>query len=124
MESILTDKQEKFLELIFLPEYCNNYKAAAIEAGYSVNTPVWQIVNGLKQEILDRVELNLALHAPNASNKIVEVMNNPDSKGSKSVLDASGMILDRVGIVKKEKLEIDHKSVNGMFILPAKKEVT
>ena len=32
-------------------------------------------------------------------------------------------ILDRVGVVKKERVEVDHKTNGGVFILPAKKEV-
>ena len=41
-------------------------------------------------------------------------------------LQAAQTILDRVGVVKKkERLEVDHKTNGGgVFILPAKEEVT
>lgn len=122
MSSQLTDNQEKFLELIFLPEYKNNYAKAAVDAGYSPTTPVTNIVKSVKQEILERVDLYLALNAPKAANSVLDVLDNSDAKGAKAKLEASAMILDRVGISKKERLEIEHKSANGILILPAKKD--
>ena len=120
---MLTDKQEKFLELIFTPLYMNDYKGAAIEAGYSVNSSVWQIVDGLKEKILERVELELALSSPAAAKKIIEVLHNGETKGAKSILDAASTILDRAGLVKKDKMEVEHKGASGVFIMPSKKPI-
>lgn len=118
----LTLNQEKFLELIFLPEYIDNYKQAALDAGYASSTPVSNIVNSLKKEILERVDSYLAQHAPKSVKRVLDVLENPDMKGAKAALEAAAMILDRVGVTKKERLEIEHKAASGVFIIPAKKE--
>ena len=38
-------------------------------------------------------------------------------------LQAAQTILDRVGVTKKEKLDINHKVTNSVFILPEKKTI-
>jgi len=38
-------------------------------------------------------------------------------------LQAAQSILDRVGVTKKERLEVNHTSTGGVFILPAKEEI-
>lgn len=121
---MLTDKQTKFLDLIFLPEYIDDYKSAALAAGYSPTTPINNIIDGVKEMILERVEMYLALSAPKSAKRVVDVLNDPEIKGAKAILEASGMILDRVGVVKKDRIEIEHKSASGIFIIPAKKELT
>ena len=35
-------------------------------------------------------------------------------------LEAAKQILDRIGIVRKDQLDINMKSLHGIFILPAK----
>ena len=37
-------------------------------------------------------------------------------------LQAAQTILDRVGVTKQERVEVNHKTSGGVFILPAKKE--
>jgi len=38
-------------------------------------------------------------------------------------MEAAKQILDRIGIAKKEKLDISLKAVHGLFILPSKDEI-
>ncbi|ASF00192.1 hypothetical protein [uncultured virus] len=38
-------------------------------------------------------------------------------------LQAAQTILDRVGVTKKERLEVNHNNTGGVFILPAKEEI-
>jgi hypothetical protein len=38
-------------------------------------------------------------------------------------MEAAKQILDRIGIAKKEKLDINLKAVHGLFILPSKDEI-
>jgi|TARA_Y100001938_G_C8046086_1_gene408992 hypothetical protein len=117
----LTDKQQKFLD--YLVETNGNPKKAAELAGYSGNH--YQVVKSLKNEIIDLATDVLANSAPEAAFKLVDIMNTDapiPQIGNK--LQAAQAILDRVGVVKKERVEVDHKTNGGVFILPAKKEVT
>ena len=117
----LTDKQQKFLD--YLVETNGNPKEAAELAGYTGNH--YQVVKSLKTEIRDLATDVLANSAPEAAFKLVDIMNTDapiPQIGNK--LQAAQAILDRVGVVKKERVEVDHKTNGGVFILPAKKEVT
>ena len=116
----LTDKQQKFLDCLI--EHNGNAKLAAQEAGYSGNH--YQVVKSLKNEIIDLATDILANSAPQAALKMVDIMNTdmPIPQVANK-LQAAQTILDRVGVVKKERVEGDHKTNGGVFILPAKKEV-
>ena len=116
----LTEKQQKFLDC--LVETKGNAKEAAELAGYSGNH--YQVVKSLKNEIIDLATDILANSAPQAALKMVDIMNTdmPIPQVANK-LQAAQTILDRVGVVKKERVEVDHKTNGGVFILPAKKEV-
>tara|TARA_B100001250_G_C19507318_1_gene660103 strand:- start:132 stop:563 length:432 start_codon:yes stop_codon:yes gene_type:complete len=117
----LTDKQQKFLDCLI--ETNGNPKEAAELAGYSGNH--YQVVKSLKNEIIDLATDVLANSAPEAAFKLVDIMNTDKpipQIGNK--LQAAQSILDRVGVVKKDRLEVEHTTSGGVFILPAKKEVT
>ena len=117
----LTDKQQKFLDC--LVEHNGNAKLAAKEAGYSGNH--YQVVKALKNEILDLTTDILANSAPEAAVRLVDIMrtDKPIPQISNK-LQAAQTILDRVGVTKQERLEVNHKTSGGVFILPAKEEVT
>lgn len=114
----LTKKQQKFLDCLI--ETSGNPKEAAELAGYSGNH--YQVVKSLKTEIIDLATDVLANSAPEAAFKLVDIMktNKPIPQiGNK--LQAAQSILDRVGVIKKERLDINHNMNNGgVFILPAK----
>ena len=38
-------------------------------------------------------------------------------------LHAAQSLLDRVGLVKENKLQIDHNVTGGIFVMPAKEEI-
>jgi len=118
----LTDKQQKFLDCLI--EHNGNAKLAAKEAGYSGNH--YQVVKALKNEILDLTTDILANSAPEAAVRLVDIMrtDKPIPQISNK-LQAAQTILDRVGVTKQERLEVNHKANGGgVFILPAKEEVT
>jgi hypothetical protein len=117
---VLTDKQQKFLDCLRVTN--GDLKHAAELAGYS-NGSHYQVVKALKDEIIDFATDVLALSAPEAAFKLVDIM-----KTDKPIpqiankLQAAQAILDRVGVVKKERLDINHNVSGGVFILPAKME--
>ena len=115
----LTIKQESFLE--HLLETGGDSKKAAELAGYTTH---WSVVKALKNEIIDLASTILAQSAPQAAQKLVTVMesNEPIPQASMRV-QAAQTILDRVGLGKKDTIEVKHEVTGGVFILPAKEEI-
>ena len=116
----LTEKQEKFLNSLI--ETKGDLKLSAELAGYSGNH--YQVLRSLKEEIIELASDVLAREAPSAAFKLVEVMTNPNTVPQANVkLQAAQTILDRVGLGKKDRLEVDHNVSGGIFILPEKKTI-
>ena len=116
----LTKKQESFLG--HLIESGGDPKQAAKLAGYSGNH--WQVTKALKEEIIDLASNIMAQSAPQAALKLTEVMNSNAPIPQASVkLQAAQTILDRTGLGKQERLDVNHKVQGGVFILPAKQEI-
>lgn len=116
----LTTKQQSFLDCLLT---CNGdvHKAGEM-AGYSPAS-VYSVVKALKTEILDMAESILAQSAPKAALKLVDIMdsNNPIPQANIRI-QAAQTILDRVGIGKSDRLDVNVNSSGGLFIIPAKKE--
>ena len=115
----LTEKQQKFLDCLI--DTGGDPKKAAELAGYSGNH--YQVVKSLKNEIVDLATDVLAHSAPEAAFKLVDIMktDRPIPQVANK-LQAAQSILDRVGVVKKERLDVNHNVGGGVFILPAKVE--
>ena len=116
----LTEKQQSFLD--YLIETNGNPKEAAELAGYSGNH--YQIIQTLREEIVDLASDVLARSAPQAAFKLIEVMNSDKSMPQiNTKLQAAQTILDRVGVSKRERLDINHNVNGGIFILPEKQPI-
>ena len=114
----LTEKQQKFIDCLVVTN--GDLKQAAELAGYS-NGSHYQVIKALKTEIIDFATDVLANSAPEAAFKLVEIMNtNKPMPQIQNKLQAAQAILDRVGVVKKERLDVNHNVTGGVFILPAK----
>lgn len=123
MAKQLTEKQEAFLEFLF-NEAGGDVKLAAEMAGY--NPYAWsKVANALREEILERSEYQLALKAARAVKSIGDAMERDESTtpGVNTRVAAAKEILDRVGLAKKDRLQIETTSGNSIFILPAKNPV-
>ena len=117
----LTDSQEKFLDVLF-GEARGNPKKAGELAGYSSHSYP-KVLRNLKQEIVSRAENYLATHSAKAATKMVDMLDEDGTTPHANIrLEAAKQILDRIGIVKKDQLDINMKAVHGIFILPAKEE--
>lgn len=113
----LTEKQQNFLNNII--ETKGNLKLSAELAGYAGNH--YQVIQSLKQEIVDLASDVLAREAPLAAFKLVEVLESDKALPQANVkLQAAQTILDRVGLGKKERLDVNHNVSGGIFILPEK----
>ena len=115
----LTDSQEKFLDALF-GEAQGNPKRAGELAGYSDHSYP-KVLRNLKQEIVSRAENYLAVHSARAATKMVNMLDEDGTTPHANIrLEAAKQILDRIGVVKKDSLDINMKAAHGIFILPAK----
>ena len=113
----LTEKQQAFLSNVV--ETKGDLKLAAELAGYSGNH--YQIIKSLRQEIVDLASDVLAREAPAAAFKLIDLMSTEHSVPQANIkVQAAQTILDRVGVTKKERLDVNHNVTGGIFILPEK----
>ena len=114
----LTVKQQDFLDNLIA---CGgNARQAAELAGYAAGSYT-AVVKALKSEILDLAEGVLAVNAPKAALKLVQVMESDEPIPQANIrVQAAQTLLDRVGVAKKERLDVKVETPSGLFILPAK----
>ena len=115
----LTDKQQAFLT--HLVETQGDAKEAAKLAGYSSH--YHHVVKTLKSEILELTQEVLANSAPKAAFKLVEIMesNRPIIQANNK-LAAAQTLLDRVGVGKVDRVDVNHNvNSGGIFLMPDKK---
>lgn len=117
----LTDKQQKFLEVLF-EEAQGNFVEAKRLAGYSDNVYTQSIVDSLEEEIYELTKKYISKLGVKAAWSMNEVMMNPTDLGNKEKMSAAKDILDRGGFKPTEKMEV--KTDTPVFILPAKLEET
>ena len=117
----LTDKQQAFLT--HLVETQGDAKEAAKLAGYSSH--YHHVVKTLKSEILELTQEVLANSAPKAAFKLVEIMesNRPIIQANNK-LAAAQTLLDRVGVGKVDRVDVNHNvNTGGIFLMPDKKPI-
>ena len=115
----LTPKQQSFLDNLI--ETQGDAKKAAELAGYKSH--YHHVVKTLKSEILELTQEVLANSAPKAAFKLVEIM---DSKRpiiqANNKLAAATTLLDRVGVSKVDRVDVNHNvQSGGIFLMPDKK---
>ncbi len=120
-EKQLTTKQQSFLDN--LTRCSGDVKQAAELAGYADGTH-YAVVKSLKSEILDMASNIMAQNAPKAASKLVQIMDSPEPIPQANMrIQAAQQLLDRVGLGKTERLDVNVQSGGGLFVIPAKKEV-
>lgn len=118
-ERKLTEKQQKFLEVLF-NEARGDYNKAKHLAGYSPTIPSSSIVASLEDEIFEATKKFILQGGTKAAFHLYEVMENPMQAGNKERMAAAKDFLDRAGFGKTEKVEV--KSESPLFVLPPKDE--
>ena len=117
----MTNIQEKFLDALF-GEARGNPKKAGELAGYSEHSYP-KALRSLKSEIVARAENYLATSSARAATKMVDMLDEDGTTPHASIrMEAAKQILDRIGIVKKDQIDINMKAMHGLFILPPKEE--
>ena len=115
----LTDMQEKFLDVLY-GEAQGNPREAARLAGYSENSYP-KVIKNLKKEIIELEETHLSTHSAKAATRLITLLDEDGTTPQASIrLAAANSVLDRVGLTKKDQLDINMKALHGIFILPPK----
>jgi len=113
----LTEKQQKFLDVLF-EEAGGNLVTAKKLAGYADGVSSKQVSEALAEEIADLTKKFISSSATKAAYSMFEVMNSPTDLGNKEKMAAAKDVLDRSGFIKTEKVEVS--AANPLFILPQK----
>ena len=113
----LTERQQKFIDALFA-DANGNIKDAKIIAGYSTNTNNNEIIASLKDEILDATQTYMAGNAPKAAVAMVTGIDDPTQLGIRDKMQAAKELLDRTGLVKTEKVQVEAKG--GVMLMPPK----
>jgi len=115
----LTSQQKIFINALFGEAEGNPKKAGEIAEYAPSSYP--KVVKALKDEILERAEYSLALHSAKAVKGLVDALDEDGKTPGVNIrMEAAKQILDRIGLVKKDKIDITAQVAHGIFILPAK----
>ena len=113
----LTGKQQAFLNVLF-DEAGGNMAVAKKLAGYSETSSTTDITRGLKEEILEATQMYMARNAPQAAVAITGSLSDPTQLGVKDRLAAAKELLDRTGLIKTEKVQVE--ASGGVVLMPPK----
>jgi hypothetical protein len=113
----LNERQQKFLDVLF-EEAGGDVVSAKKLAGYSENTPTTAIVKGLKEEILEATQMYMARNAPKAAMAMTGALYDPTELGIRDKMAAAKELLDRTGLIKTEKVQVE--ASGGVMLMPAK----
>jgi len=117
MSKQLTEKQQAFISVLFGEARGDLYAAKKL-AGYSSNTQLSEITSGIKDEIIEATKNFMAHNAPKAAYAIISGIDDPTELGIRDKINAAKDLLDRSGIIKSEKMQVEN--TGGVFILPPK----
>lgn len=119
----LTQKQENFLTALF--SNGGNISEALKTAKYSHHSRK-DVLASLKEEIAERTKVMLSGAAVKAANNIIKTMDvDVDAEIPTNRLElryrAAGDVLDRIGITKRQQIDISGEIKHGIVLLPSKK---
>jgi len=120
----LTKKQETFLDSLF--SNGGNVIEAMEIAKYHPGSRS-NLLNSLRNEIAERTKSSLAGAAAKSAKRMEEAL---DADGTiptsqmETRMKAASDILDRVGVGKRQEIDIRAEVVHGVVLLPAKKKET
>ena len=116
----LTDKQQKLLNVLF-EEAGGDLVQAKKLAGYADTSNTTEIVKGLKEEILEATQMYMARNAPKAAMAMTGALYDTTELGFRDKMSAAKELLDRTGLIKTEKVQVE--AAGGVMLMPAKAPV-
>lgn len=119
----LSVQEDLFLEYLFDGENVRHPNEAKQMAGYAKDYPLSKILKNITEDLVKRCDNYLAMYAPQGIVGLLNVMANPTEPGAKIKLQAVQDLLNRAGVVAKEKTEVQQASQHFLFVLPEKREL-
>ena len=117
MAKELTEKQRKFLDVLF-DEANGDVTQAKLLAGYAPTSSTSDIVRGIKEEVLEATQMFMARNAPRAAVAMTGALNDPTELGIRDKMTAAKELLDRTGLIKTEKVQVE--ASGGVMLMPPK----
>jgi hypothetical protein len=87
-------------------------------AGYADKSSTTEIIKGLKEEILEATQMYMARNAPKAAVAMTGALDDPTELGIRDKMTAAKELLDRTGLVKTEKMQVE--ASGGVMLMPPK----
>ena len=87
-------------------------------AGYAEGVSPSQMVTALKEEILEATQTYMARNAPKAAVAITSSLDDPTQLGIRDRMSAARELLDRTGLIKTEKGQVE--TSGGVMLMPPK----
>ena len=118
MSRELTEMQQTFLQVLF-DQAGGDVVTAKKLAGYADGTSTSDIVKSMKEEIMEATQLYMSRNAPRAAVAMVGGLTDPTELGIRDKMAAAKELLDRTGLVKTEKMQVE--ATGGVMLMPTKK---
>ena len=115
-----TENQVKFLDVLF-DEAGGDVATAKKLAGYADGTSTTVVVKSLKEEILEATQQYMARNAPKAAVAMAGALMDPTELGLRDKMSAAKELLDRTGLIKTEKIQVE--ASGGVMLMPPKKQI-
>ena len=115
-----TENQVKFLDVLF-DEADGDVAVAKRLAGYAEGSSTTTIVKSLKEEILEATQQYMARNAPKAAVAMAGALTDPTELGIRDKMSAAKEVLDRTGLIKTEKIQVE--ASGGVMLMPPKAQV-
>lgn len=119
----LTEQEQAFIDFLFDGDNVRHPNEAKILAGYPADYPYLTIVRKCSEIILERQDDYLTTITPKAIKGLIDIMDEPNEPGNVIKMKAITELLDRGGVVKKDKKEVQAVAPSHIFILPEKKPI-
>ena len=117
MSRQLNERQHRFLDVRY-DGVGWDVEQAKVLTGYSAPSSTSDIIKSSEEEVMDATQLYMSRNAPKAAVAMVSGVDDPTQLGIRDKLSASKELLDRVGLIKTEKVQVE--ASGGVMILPPK----
>ena len=117
MKTPENDQQKLFFDLVAAG---TSVRDATVEANYTYSYG-YELIRNYKEYLLDCVEQQLVLHAGKAAKILTDGLSSEGTDMHEKVHTTNAKdILDRIGLVKKDRLNVTVDSSSGLVIIPSK----
>lgn len=119
----LSPQEQLFLDCLFDGNVIRHPDEAKVMAGYPQDYPWLKIISKCNDALIAKNNDYLTYASTRGVVSLVELLENFQTPGAAIKLKALIELLDRGGVVKKERVETTQNTPNYVFLLPPKQEI-